>query len=74
MIFLLNNTETDLLVEYHFYLNQDKENTIRKEINSYANLKLNEFKTDQLNDTPGSILHSGRAMCNPNFNFILPKK
>ncbi len=73
-LYLLNNTDTDLLVEYHFYLNQDKENTIRKEITKYGNLKLNEFKVDQLNDTPWFNFAFWPRNVQPEFEFQFTKE
>ncbi len=51
-LFLMNNTDTDLLCEYQYYLDQTQQTVIRKEINKFTTLKLNEFKTDHLNDRP----------------------
>ncbi len=73
-LMLLNNTDVDLLVEYHFYLSQEKENTLRKEINKYSNIKLNEFKTDQLNDTPWFDFAFWPRNVQPEFQFHFTKE
>lgn len=54
---LVNNTPTNILFEYQFYVFGASPITIRKELNSAATIKLHEFKTDQLNDAPMFVVN-----------------
>lgn len=49
---LINNTDTDLLIEFEYVLDEIVQHKTRRTINAGERMELNAFKTDHLNDAP----------------------